>query len=35
MEYKNEGGIIICNAGGDMPADLIKIIKAMGILTEK
>jgi len=34
MEYKNEGGILICRAGGKMPDELLKVIYAMGILTE-
>ena len=32
MEYKKEGGFVIMKAGGEMPDELFKIIKAMGIL---
>ena len=35
MEYKNEGEVILMKAGGKMPDELMKALKAMGVLVEK
>lgn len=35
MEYKNEGGFIIMKAGGKMPDELLKTIRAINVLVEK
>ena len=32
MEYKQEGSMIICKAGGEMPDELLRAIKALGII---
>lgn len=35
MEYKNEGGLIVMKADGEMPGDLLKAIRAMGVLAKE
>lgn len=35
MNYKNEGGLIVMKAGGKMPSELLKAIRAMGVLADE